>query len=134
MASKDTKKKGGEETEAKGKSAKESKKEEKPNTLGSKEVAELCGVKPATLRRFLRAKGKGAKDGDSYNRYEWEKDSPALAKVIKEFKAYQTEQEEAAEERKKAKKEGKKDAGKKKASKKGKGDEDENEEDIEELE
>ena len=111
---------------------KSSKKEEKSTTIGSKEVADMLGVSPAALRRYLRAKGHNT-EGE-YARYEWEPDSPRLAKLLKEFKANQEATEaNRAENLKKGRAE--KGSGKK-ASKKVQNEdvEDEEEEEEEEIE
>lgn len=105
------------------------KKEEKSTTIGSKEVADMLGVSPASLRRYLRAKGHNT-DGE-YARYEWEPDSPRLAKLLKEFKANQESQEaNRAENLKK----GRSEKGEKKSSKKVQNEDVEEEEEEEEVE
>jgi hypothetical protein len=70
-------------------STKKETKEPERKMLGSKDIAEMLDVKPATLRRWLRAKGYNT-EGE-YARYEWPEGSPRIDKLIKEFKASQEE-------------------------------------------
>lgn len=113
------KKKDGEATGTKAKAP------EKPKMLGSKEVADMLGVAPAVLRRWLRSQGKGT--NDDQGRYEWAPDSKELNKLKTDFQAWQKEQEKPKEDKGKEKK------GSKKGSSKKKGQGEEEEEDTEEL-
>lgn len=107
------------------------KKEAKSTTIGSKDVADMLGVSPAALRRYLRAKGHNT-EGE-YARYEWEPDSPRLNKLLKEFKANQENVEKnRAENLKKGRVE--KGGGKKGSAKKNEDiEEGEEEEEVEDL-
>lgn len=110
-----------------------------PKMLGSKEVADLLGIKPATLRRYLRSKGRGTTDDQT--RYEWpEGKDGALSKEVKQLKLdyenYKEEQAAKAKERGEALAKGgkKKDAGKKKGKQAEEDTEDvEEEEEAEEI-
>lgn len=81
--------------------------------LGTAAVAAILKVEPTALRRWLRANGKDASEG----RYEWEKGSPALARLIEQYKKDHSGEKASA---KKADTKKSTSKGKKKAAKKSK--------------
>jgi hypothetical protein len=115
----------------------EKKTEAKPQTWGSKEMANRLKVDAKRLRTILRASGKGL-EGSEEGRYSWKPNDEAaiskVKKIVDEYEAAAKARKEKAAENKKAeaapKKKGKKAAGKKKAAEA----EDEEEEVFEEEE
>ena len=119
--------------------AKKSKKEEvKIEYITTKHIADELGIKPATLRRYLRSLPMFQDEG--YTRYKFDPNNKDDQRKLKDIKAgyakFATEEKEKNKQRlENLKKEGKKDS---KAPAKGKGkkveDEDEEEETDEEEE
>ena len=89
--------------------AKKAEKEE-VQMIGTKELADQLGTKPATLRRFLRT--LPANQDNAYTRYKWAPGDKFLKDVEKSFEKYKASEKEKNAERLKGLKE-------KEASKKG---------------
>jgi hypothetical protein len=86
------------------------KKAEKPEMIGTKDLAKILKVDPKRLRTVLRAAGKGVSGDGEVGRYQWKPgDDAAISKVRKlvddyEAKAADRKAKKDAEDKKTAKK------------------------------